>query len=131
LLLLPLNFRGGGEASHGHSLLQLWADAVDGTIDHHHHAGHSAAQSSFAWLDPEATAGSPSTTNVQHPYAPDVGDADDSMPTPGTIHLLIASLGTLIPPRVPTASPVRREVVPVGRSLDVLIPPPRMAATAA
>src|SRR5829696_2912325 len=39
LLLLPSSYRAGAESAHAHSLIQLWADAANGTIRHHVHQG--------------------------------------------------------------------------------------------
>jgi hypothetical protein len=131
LLLLPLNFRGGDDASHGHSLLHLWADAADGMIDHHHHATHVSQGESLDWLNPEASVEALGATDGQQNQVPDVGEHDDSMPNPGTIHLLAAALPALIAPRASHESPIQRDALPTGRNPEVLIPPPRTIVLAA
>lgn len=131
LVLLPLNYRGGGDVSHGHSLLQLWADAADGTIDHHHHPTHAAPLAGLDWLAPEVSIESAASADIQQPHPPDVGDHEDSLPMPGTIPFLVASLAVVRAPRTPLAAPERRANLPAGRAPAVPIPPPRPVGLAA
>jgi hypothetical protein len=121
LCLLPSNFRGGGELSHGHSLLHLWADAADGHIDHHHHYRQTAAPL-VDWLDPVADAAAQSAPDGDEI---DVGGHDDSSPAPGTVHFLPATATFFIAfggARLPS---FQNERTHVGCCPDVLLPPPR------
>lgn len=120
LLLLPSNFRAGGEITHGHSLLQLWADAADGHIDHHHH--HQAAAPLLDWLDPIADTAAQSAPDQN---GIDVGGHDDSTPAPGTVHLLPATLTFFLAFAIVRLPSFQKEQTLVGCCPDVLLPPPR------
>lgn len=127
LCLLPTDYRAGAETAHAHSLFQLWLDAADGGV-FHVHARQLAATDAFAgtvsWFDPTfAPEG-----QVQHSAAaqnPDLAHQHDSAPAVSGIDLLLASLAfvpLLSGASEPAPGVIRRLV---GRSPQVLPPPPR------
>ncbi|MGH2616795.1 MAG: hypothetical protein ACRDJC_16290 [Thermomicrobiales bacterium] len=128
LLLLPADYRAGAETAHAHSLVQTWADAADGAIQHHH-VGASHQHVAVNWLDPE----------VQDPRgvvesaagtAPDVAEQQDSAPVSNGVHLLIDAVMVVLiaaASRVPLATSVRHLT---GRAPRVLLPPPRWTVAA-
>ena len=61
LLAMPVTYRGGAEAAHAHTILQLWEDARSGSFAHHP-------------VEPgDAEAAPPSTDDGRHAEAPGVG----------------------------------------------------------
>ena len=131
LMSLPSNFRAGADALHGHSLVQLWADAADGRVDHHLHHGTAAevVRLQSDWFDPrvELDAPAPWSGLVQL----DVSEHDDTTPAPGGIHLLLATFA-LVPPVGAAARPLVTARRPLaGRTPGVLAPPPRAIPAAA
>lgn len=127
LMLLPTNFRAGAETLHGHSLAQLWIDAADGRIDHHHPAGaHDALVVLGSWLDPRVDLAAPNAEAAPGQGQPDVGEHEQSTAAPGGIHLLL-SFVTFVPPAIAAAVPTYAVTrPPVGRTPRVLLPPPRL-----
>ena len=65
LLTMPVTYRGGAEAAHAHTILQLWEDARSGSFAHHP-------------VEPgDAEAAPPSTDDERHAEAPGVGAAGE------------------------------------------------------
>jgi hypothetical protein len=127
LCLLPTDYRAGAETAHAHSLFQLWLDAADGGV-FHVHAGHLAATDALtgtvSWFDPTFAP----ERQVQHSAAaqnPDLAHQHDSAPAVSGIDLLLVTLAFLplfSAIRKPESSVSRRLI---GRSSQVLSPPPR------
>jgi hypothetical protein len=131
LLLLPASYRAGAESAHAHSLIQLWADAANGTV--RHHPGHGpahAAPGGSSWFDP--TVGDFETTPSVGfgDERPDAAAEQESAPVSSGVHLLltammaIAALGIC---QAPIDVPDRRHG---GLSPRILLPPPRRTPAA-
>ena len=125
MLLLPCDYRAGAGLSHPHSLLQLWLDAADGTIEHDHAVGQEAAPLlSFDAAGHAHDAGDlPSHRTVDS--HPDIGERQPSAPVVSGLHLLtmaIAFFPELIGRQGLPAASTR---LLVGRNPRVLVPPPR------
>jgi hypothetical protein len=123
LLLLPSDYRAGAETPHAHALLQLWLDAGDGSVHHHHGTGvHAGA---WDWLELPALDVEAAGSDHTSPSGPDVGEHQDSVPAGGGAHLLLQTVPILFlaaPRIVPQTGPGR----PLrGRAVAVLLPPPR------
>jgi hypothetical protein len=132
LLLLPANYRAGAESAHAHSLIQLWADAANGSVHHHLDYGlaHAGARGSSARFDPSI--GEPKTTPSVgfDDERPDAATEQESAPVSSGVHLLLTSLMAIIalgmgqsPIDVPDRG--RR-----GLSPRILVPPPRWTPAA-
>ncbi|MBW3633645.1 MAG: hypothetical protein KY456_11535 [Chloroflexi bacterium] len=128
LLLLPSDYRAGAEIAHGHSLVQLWVDATDGTVDHahdHHLVPDPASPLTTSWLDP--LVGDPGTAGSSRPVdeAPDAAKQHDSAPTASGIQLLLTTGIVLLAVgwRLEPAAGSDRLVT--GLSPRVVVPPPR------
>jgi hypothetical protein len=132
LLLLPANYRAGAESAHAHSLIQLWADAANGTIHHHLDYGltYAGARGSTSWFDPSV--GDPQTT-------PSIGFDDErsdaaaeqeSAPVSSGVHLLLTTMMAIIALgmcQTPIDVPDRGRR---GLSPRILVPPPRWTPAA-
>jgi len=131
LLLLPTDCRAGAEARHGHSLVQLLADARDGRIDHHGDHEHvtSGPVLSTSWIDPALGEMNSNRSSGPGDERPDIAAQQESVPVAGGIDLLVtamavtASLGMI---EVPQALSDRTRT---GLPARVLVPPPRWTAT--
>jgi hypothetical protein len=125
LFLLPSDFRAGAATVHAHSIVQLWIDARDGVVEHHHHGyalPHAGDGSARDWFDPAfGMVDPPSASNED----PDVAEHNDSVPTAsGGPFLLAAALtlpaiGGLRGPTPALSTPL------LGRSPRIPLPPPR------
>src|SRR5262245_7662318 len=96
VLLLPCDYRAGAAFSHPHSLLQLWIDAADGSIAHHHADEREAApEMSLQGVDlaPDSTPSLPHRVGDPHP---DVGEQQQSAPAVSGLHLLNAAIALLL-----------------------------------
>jgi hypothetical protein len=132
LLLLPASYRAGAQSAHAHSLIQLWADAANGTVRHHpdHGLAHAAPGGSSSWFDP--TVGDIETTPSVgfDDQRPDPAAEQESAPATSGVHLLltaimaIAALGIC---QTPSDVPDRRHG---GLSPRILVPPPRWTPAA-
>lgn len=125
LLLLPSNYRADGDVQHGHSVFQLWADAADGRVAHHHAlAGTASVSVTGDWFDPliETTPPAPATTGV---HGPDVPEYEDSAPALGGVHLLLVSVTVVLAVVVARNPTPRSERSLSGQVPRVLAPPPR------
>jgi hypothetical protein len=132
LLLLPANYRAGAESAHAHSLIQLFADATNGTIRHHlHHGlGHPDPEHTSSWFDPSAgdTRSSRSASLADEQL--DAAEQQDSVPVSSGVHLLLTSMVAIVALGVcqdPIALPGRRQN---GLSPRILVPPPRWTPAA-
>ena len=118
VILLPSQYRAGADFAHAHSLVQLWIDAADGTV-HHHHEG------STAWFEPDQSSPASGSLLAADEEHLDVGEHDDSTPTSSGVHLLLSVLPGLTAvttgPRL-AAGPDR---CLTGHTPRVLLPPPR------
>jgi hypothetical protein len=127
LLLLPSDYRAGAETAHGHALMQLWIDAADGAVHHHHvSAAHVAPRGvAWDWLDP-SVAGAAETEYPQTGKAQsDVAGHQDSTPAVGGVHLLVTAVAFLVLGAArpfPPSAPYRASA---SRAVQVLLPPPR------
>lgn len=132
LLLLPANYRAEAERAHAHSLIQLWADAADGTIRHHHDHGlaHPGPERSSSWFDPavDGTGTTPSVEFVDE--RPDTGSHQESAPVSNSVHLLLTMMTAIITLgmyQAPMEDPGGRQS---GFSTRIPVPPPRCTPTA-
>ena len=132
LLLLPANYRAGAESAHAHSLIQLFADATNGTIRHHLHygMGHPDPERSSSWFDPSVgdTRTSQSAILADEPL--DAAEQQDSAPVSSGVHLLLTSMMAIVALGVgqaPIALPGLRQN---GLSPRILVPPPRWTPAA-
>jgi hypothetical protein len=132
LLLLPANYRAGAESAHAHSLIQLWADAADGTIRHHldHGPAHPGPERSSSWFDP-AVEDTETTSSVGFvDERPDTGSYQESAPVSNSVHLLLTMMTAFITLgmyQAPMEVPGRRQS---GLSPRIPVPPPRWTAAA-
>ncbi len=132
LLLLPSNYRAGAQSAHAHSLIQLWADANDGTVRHHidHGRAHPSPGVSSSWFDP-SVGGTGSTTAMSFDdERPDAAAQQESAPVSSGVHLLLTimmAVVTLGMCQAPIEVPHRRYR---GRSPRILVPPPRWTPAA-
>jgi hypothetical protein len=132
LLLLPANYRAGAESAHAHSLIQLWADAANGTIRHHLVDGqtHAGARGSSSWFDPSV--GEPETTTSVgiDDERPDAAAEQESAPVSSGVHLLLTTMLAIIALgmcQAPIDVPDRGRR---GLSPRILVPPPRWTPAA-
>jgi hypothetical protein len=131
LFLLPSDFRAGSEMAHGHSLFQLWLDAADGHVDHHHIGAFATSQSPRAdWLDPRVD-DSASSPSPGKDHRPDVPEQNDSAPSVGGIPFMLVFTELLLV----IAGAVTFSDAPMcrlfGRAPRVLFPPPRWTPVSA
>jgi hypothetical protein len=134
LLLLPTDYRAGAETAHGHALIQLWFDAADGAIHHHHApvaAGNSAPRDVVQdWLEPAVVDPAERDVRAAGDDRPDVGSQQDSAPVGGSVHLLVKIVVFLVLAVARPAPTVKSRRAPQGRVTRVLLPPPRWAPLA-
>jgi hypothetical protein len=131
LLLLPADYRAGADAAHAHSLVQLWVDAADGTVQHHHgHAGVATKSRVVAsWFDPvPAGAGAESVAIGERP---DLAEQHESAPAISGVHLLLVVVALLLIVAMSRAPVPAAGRLLAGRSPRVLLPPPRWVFAAA
>lgn len=133
LLLLPSDYRAGAEWTHGHALAQLWIDASDGTIRHHHHtpANTQDRLDAGSWFDPALNVAGNDESTSRAVADPDIGHQHDSSPVSGSAQFLIAIVtAVLIAPATlaPFPAPGQRLA---SRWPRVLLRPPRRASAAA
>lgn len=125
LLLLPTNYRADGSSQHGHALLQVWADAADGRLQHHGDDDVATGIQSD-WLDPLVTDQGAAQDASRRP---DVGGQNDSAPASGGMPLLVD--GVVVPVEaVAAAAIVAAIALLAGRPAPVPTPPPRGALAA-
>jgi hypothetical protein len=128
IFLLPSDYRAGAEIAHGHSLVHLWVDAIDGTVRHahdYHGPPDSASALTTSWLDP--LIGDPGNVGTSHAndWQPDVAEHQESAPIASGVQLLLTMVF------VPLALGVRLDPVgssdrPVaGLTPRIVLPPPR------
>jgi hypothetical protein len=132
LLLLPSSYRAGAESAHAHSLIQLWADAANGTIRHHlhHRLAHPASGFSSSWLDPVVRETETSASVASHDEKPDAAEQQESAPVSSGVHLLLTAMmaiAALAKCPVPVDLPGRRRH---GLPPPILVPPPRWTPAA-
>ena len=132
LLLLPSNYRAGAESAHAHSLIQLSADAANGTIRHHldHGLAHPDPGRSSSWFDPTIGAiGSPSAGGFddEHPDAP---APQESAPVSSGVHLLLTTLMAIVALGMYQAPIDVLDRRHSGLSPRILVPPPRWTPAA-
>lgn len=130
LLLLPSDFRAGAEAPHGHSLIQLLADARDGRIDHHGDREHvtSGPLPLTAWFDPAAGEMKSNRSNGLDDERPDIAAQHESASVSSGPDVLmmatmvVAILGMIEAPRALS------DRTRAGLPARILVPPPRWTA---
>ena len=132
LLILPSNYRAGAESAHAHSLIQLWADATNGTVRHHidHETAHSSPNLSSSWFDPAVGDIESTLMMDSDDERPDSVDHQKSTPVSSGVHLLLAAMATIVSfglCQAPIAAPDRRRF---GLSPRVHVPPPRWTIAA-
>jgi hypothetical protein len=130
LVILPIDYRGGSDQPHAHSLLQLLLDGSDGHLLHTHAASvaHEAATDEASWFDPGTGSAGES---AQIPVADTQVDAGQPHGAASTFSSIPMVLVAMIAVMAPIGS--RREIIVgtarlAGRQPRVLIPPPRAAA---
>ena len=132
LLLLPSHYRAGAESPHAHSLLQLWADATNGTVRHHKDHGlvHPGRDLSTSWFDPSVGAIDVVPFVGFDGEQLDATKQQESAPVSSGVHLLltatmgIVALGLC---RAPIADLDRHHS---GLPPRILVPPPRWTSAA-
>lgn len=110
--LPPVEYRGGGEHTHAHAVVQLWDDAADGALDHHHAETGGVAHGGVAEAPPDV------------PRLTALAAAEQATPT-----LVVAAaslLAIVVSIRVRLAWPPA--AVPVGVMVAPEPPPPRRVA---
>ena len=132
LLLFPTNYRAGAEAPHGHSFIQLWADANNGTVRHHidHGTAYSSPDFASSWFDPAVGDIESILTMDSDDARPDAMEHQESTPVSSGVHLLLATMTAIISFGVrqpPIAAPDRRHS---SLSPRILVPPPRRTVAA-
>jgi hypothetical protein len=132
LLILPSNYRAGAESAHAHSLIQLWADATNGTVRHHIDYGtaHSSPDLSSSWFDPAVGDIESILMIDSNDERPDAMEHHESTPVSIGVHLLLAAMTAIVSFGVcqaPIAAPDRRHS---GLSPRILVPPPRWTVAA-
>lgn len=127
LLLLPSDYRAGAETAHGHALMQLWIDAADGAV-HHHHASdaHVATQGAARdWLEPAVDDPMARESGAAGEARPDVGEHQDASPAAGGPHFQILAVVLLVLATARSVPPLAPCRLPKSRVTRVLLPPPR------
>ena len=131
LLLLPADYRAGSEAPHGHSLIQLWADASDGRVDHHVAHEHIASDPvpAASWFDPAV-----GETNDVRPIGlederPEVATQHESAPVSLSLDLLVTATTAITILRLHQVSRAHSDRKRTGLPARILVPPPRWTAT--
>jgi hypothetical protein len=132
LFLLPANYRAGAESAHAHSLIQLWADAANGTVRHHidHGMVHPSPDGSSSWFDPSVGDTRTIPSVGVDDGRPDALEHQESIPMSSGIDLhltammLLIALGTC---QAPACVPDRRHR---GLPPRILVPPPRWTLAA-
>jgi len=132
LLLFPTNYRAGAEAPHGHSFIQLWADANNGTVRHHidHGRAHPSPGVSSSWFDPSVGRTGSTATMSFADERPDAAEQQESAPVSSGVHLLLTILMAIVilgMCQAPIEVPHRRYS---GLSPRILVPPPRWTPAA-
>jgi hypothetical protein len=132
LLLLPSNYRAGAESAHAHSLIQLWADATNGTIRHHidHGLAQHGPERSSSWFDPSVGDTDTAPAADFDDERPDAADQQESVPVSSGVHLLLTTMTAIIALgtcRAPIDVSGRRHS---GLSPRILVPPPRWTLAA-
>ena len=132
LLLLPSSYRAGAESAHAHSLIQLWADATNGTVRHHidHGTAHASPGLSSSWFDPAVGDTGSILTMDFDDERPDAMEHQESTPVSSGVHLLLIAMTAIVSFGVcqaPIAAPDRRHS---GLSPRILVPPPRWTVAA-
>ena len=127
LFLLPCDYRAGASSSHAHSIIQLWLDAADGSVQHPHHPATDLLSASGSWFDPKFGEMDKGHAGI----AQDVGDQEKSAPASvGFDLLLFAFAAVFIAPSRQSPTPVPTRPL-AGRTPGVLSPPPRWTPAAA
>jgi hypothetical protein len=133
LLLLPTGYRAGAESVHSHSLVQVWVDALDGTIRHTHDrqlAPESVIALPTSWLDPlVGDAGSAGPIGVDD-ERPDVAQQQESAPTTSGVHLLLTIADGFLASGALLTIPIRWERPTTGLPSPIILPPPRWTPNA-
>jgi hypothetical protein len=131
LLLLPATYRAGAESAHAHSLIQLWADAANGSIRHHLDGlADPAPGRSSSWFDPSV---GDSRTNPSVGFddvGSDAAAQQESAPVSSGVHLLLTTITVIVALglcREPIDVPDQRHS---GLSPRILVPPPRWTPAA-
>ena len=128
LVLLPTDYRAGGEFAHAHSLLQLWIDAGDGTIQHHVSGLLAAHPGNHDWFDPTVDEAGEMQDHADCRSChsePDVGDQQDSAPTSSGVELMLAASMLLPFVAKPPVAGAGSDHRLSGQTPGVLLPPPR------
>jgi hypothetical protein len=132
LLVLPIDYRGGSDQPHAHSLLQLIVDSGDGHLGHVHASSVAVAPplNARSWFDPVADplAGGPVAQANEEGI--DAGQQHGSVATYSSIPFLLAAMIV-----VAVLAGARRAAIVaasrlIGRSPRVPLPPPRLAVAA-
>jgi hypothetical protein len=132
LLLLPSNYRAGATSAHAHSLIQLWADANNGTVRHHvdHGRAHPNPGVTTSWFDPSVGATGSTATMDFADERPDAAKQQESTPASSGVHLLLTIMMAIVTPgtrQTPIEIAHRRYS---GLSPRILVPPPRWTVIA-
>jgi hypothetical protein len=132
LLLLPANYRAGATSAHAHSLIQLWADANNGTVRHHvdHGRAHPSPGVSSSWFDPSVGRTGSTVTMSFADERPDAAEQQESAPVSSGVHLLLTitvAIVTLRMCQAPIEVPHRRYS---GLAPRITVPPPRWTRAA-
>jgi hypothetical protein len=134
LLLLSSEYRSGDEIAHGHSLIQLWVDAGDGTVHHAHElyrAPEPGSSPATSWFEPlVGDAGSAGSVGLND-KRPDIAGHQDSGPTASGFHLLLMMATVFLVPGQRLMPTVRCDRSSAGLSPRIILSPPRWTPHAA
>jgi hypothetical protein len=130
--VLPIDYRGGSDQPHAHSLVQLIVDSGDGHLSHVHasSAVADASPDARSWFDPIADPVAGGNVAQENEEGIDAGQQHGSVTTYSSIPFLLAAAIV-----VAVLVGARREAIVassrlIGRSPRVPLPPPRHAVAA-
>jgi hypothetical protein len=131
LWLLPTDYRAGAEAPHGHSLIQLLADASDGRINHHVDHEHFASGPvlSTTSLDPAEGEKKNIRSNAIGDQLPDIAAQHELASVSGGIDLLVAAVAAIAILGMIEMPRALSDRTSTGLPARILVPPPRWTAT--
>jgi hypothetical protein len=134
VLMMPVEYRGGAEASHAHAVFQFWASEGVGALDHHGHDHETVTSRADSlavggWLAPITGAESPATATDAPPDTPRLSEftvaAERAVGMAVAVSAALALLSLVVLRLLPIAS-VR---IPLGLTPAPEAPPPRGATS--
>jgi hypothetical protein len=127
LWLLPTDYRAGADAMHGHSFIQLWADASDGRIDHHvdRERFASGAVLSTSWFDPAVGETKSTWSGGLGDERPDIATRHEPASVSGGADLLATAMIVVVMLGMNESPRAESERTCTGLLARILVPPPR------